>query len=201
MDLNTVTEVVRRPSEWPGVHWREGDAWLAGGTWLYSVEQPDPRRLIDLTALRWDPLVPTAEGLEIGATCTTVTCTPSRGPRTGPSDALPGEGDGKEAPPPSETRTSLAVGVGLYPTVVLLTLALFPLHLPLWIGLLVGNLLSSFLMSFPTMPYYVSPLLGRWLRPPRDEPPVRGTRYVSGPCPDGRPVRQTGSGRPGQPGR
>ncbi|KUO07793.1 antibiotic biosynthesis monooxygenase [Streptomyces sp. DSM 15324] len=81
--------------------------------------------------------------------------------------------DGKEAPPPSETRTSLAVWVGLYPTVVLLTLALVPLRMPLWIGLLVGNLLSSFLMSFLTMPYYVNPLLGRWLRPPRDEPPVR----------------------------
>jgi hypothetical protein len=53
---------------------------------------------------------------------------------------------------------------------VLLTLALFPLHMPLWIGLLVGNLLSSFIMSFLTMPYYVNPLLGRWLRPPPDEP-------------------------------
>ncbi|MFF4799071.1 antibiotic biosynthesis monooxygenase [Streptomyces sp. NPDC001351] len=81
------------------------------------------------------------------------------------------EGNGKEAPsPPSETRTSLAVWVGLYPTVVLLTLALSPLHMPLWIGLLVGNLLSSFLMSFLTMPYYVNPLLGRWLRPAPDEP-------------------------------
>ncbi|MFB6931814.1 antibiotic biosynthesis monooxygenase [Streptomyces chartreusis] len=84
------------------------------------------------------------------------------------------EGNGKEAaPPPSETRTSLAVWVGLYPTVVLLTLALFPLHMPLWIGLLVGNLLSSFIMSFLTMPYYVNPLLGRWLRPPPEE---RATR-------------------------
>ncbi|MFF5015353.1 antibiotic biosynthesis monooxygenase [Streptomyces sp. NPDC001165] len=84
------------------------------------------------------------------------------------------QGDGKEAPPPpSETRTSLAIWVGLYPTVVLLTLALSPLHLRLWIGLLVGNLLSSFIMSFLTMPYYVNPLLGRWLRPPPDEPPAR----------------------------
>ncbi|MGW0881866.1 antibiotic biosynthesis monooxygenase [Streptomyces sp. NPDC002671] len=83
-------------------------------------------------------------------------------------------GNGKEAPPPpSETRTSLAIWVGLYPTVVLLTLALSPLHLRLWIGLLVGNLLSSFIMSFLTMPYYVNPLLGRWLRPPPDEPAVR----------------------------
>ncbi|GGW92687.1 FAD binding domain-containing protein [Streptomyces chartreusis] len=70
MDLNTITEVIRRPSERPGRDWHEGDAWLAGGTWLYSTEQPDLRRLIDLTALRWDPLVPTDEGLEIGATCT-----------------------------------------------------------------------------------------------------------------------------------
>ncbi|WCE01714.1 FAD binding domain-containing protein [Streptomyces sp. HUAS 31] len=70
MDLNTITEVIRRPSERPGRDWHEGDAWLAGGTWLYSTEQPDLRRLIDLTTLRWDPLVPTDEGLEIGATCT-----------------------------------------------------------------------------------------------------------------------------------
>ncbi|GGU98714.1 FAD-binding molybdopterin dehydrogenase [Streptomyces filipinensis] len=70
MDLNTITEVIRRPSERPGVDWHEGDAWLAGGTWLYSTEQPDLRRLIDLTALPWEPLVPTGEGLEISATCT-----------------------------------------------------------------------------------------------------------------------------------
>lgn len=70
MDLNTITEVIRRPSERPGPDWREGDAWLAGGTWLYSVEQPDLRRLVDLTALGWEPLAPTDAGLEIGATCT-----------------------------------------------------------------------------------------------------------------------------------
>lgn len=70
MDLNTITEVVRRPSELPGADWREGDAWLAGGTWLFSAEQPGLRRLVDLTALPWDPLVPGDAGLEIGATCT-----------------------------------------------------------------------------------------------------------------------------------
>ncbi|MGO4752000.1 FAD binding domain-containing protein [Streptomyces sp. 2MCAF27] len=70
MDLNTITEVVRRPSARPGADWREGDTWLAGGTWLFSVEQPSLRRLIDLTALHWDPLVPSDAGLEIGATCT-----------------------------------------------------------------------------------------------------------------------------------
>ncbi|WP_433449852.1 FAD binding domain-containing protein [Streptomyces sp. CA-142005] len=71
MDLNTITEVVRQPSDRPGEDWHDGDAWLAGGTWLYSVDQPDLHRLIDLTALRWEPLVPTADGgLEISATCT-----------------------------------------------------------------------------------------------------------------------------------
>ncbi|MFG2981498.1 FAD binding domain-containing protein [Streptomyces sp. NPDC048258] len=70
MDLNTITEVVRRPADRPGADWRDGDAWLAGGTWLFSAEQPSLRRLVDLTALPWDPLVPGDAGLEIGATCT-----------------------------------------------------------------------------------------------------------------------------------
>jgi len=84
--------------------------------------------------------------------------------------------NGNEAPPPSETKTSIAVWVGLYPTVVILTLALSPLKMPLWLGLLVGNLLSSFIMSFVTMPYYVNRVLGRWLRPPLDVPVARTNR-------------------------
>jgi uncharacterized protein len=78
---------------------------------------------------------------------------------------------GAEAPPPpSDTKTSIAVWVGLYPTVVLLTLMTWPLKLPIWLGMLVGNLMSSFAMSFLTMPYYVNPLLKRWLRPPPNVP-------------------------------
>ena len=70
MDINTITEVVRRPSAKPGSDWRDGDAWLAGGTWLFSDQQPDLRRLIDLMPLGWDGLVATDAGLEIGAMCT-----------------------------------------------------------------------------------------------------------------------------------
>lgn len=73
---------------------------------------------------------------------------------------------GQESSAPSDVKTSIAVWVGLYPTVVLLSLLLWPLKMPLWLNLLIGNLLSSFVMSFLTMPYYVNPLLRRWLRPP-----------------------------------
>jgi antibiotic biosynthesis monooxygenase (ABM) superfamily enzyme len=80
---------------------------------------------------------------------------------------------GNVAPPPSETKTSIAVWVGLYPTVVILTLLLSPLKMPIWLGMLVGNLLSSFAISFLVMPYYVNPLLKRWLRPPPNVPKAR----------------------------
>ncbi len=70
LDLNTVTDVVRRPSERPGADWRPDDAWLAGGTWLFSEPQTHLRRLVDLTALGWAPLRADESGLEIGATCT-----------------------------------------------------------------------------------------------------------------------------------
>lgn len=70
MDLTTVNDVVRRPPDRPGAIWRVGDAWLAGGTWLFSAEQPDLDRLVDLTTLGWTPLETHATGLTIGATCT-----------------------------------------------------------------------------------------------------------------------------------
>lgn len=89
---------------------------------------------------------------------------------------------GNEAPPPSDFKTSIAVWVGLYPTVVFLTLILSPLHMPLWLGLLIGNLISSFAMSFVTMPYYVNPLLKRWLRPPPDVPAAQNNWRGIGIC-------------------
>ncbi|MFI8520799.1 FAD binding domain-containing protein [Streptomyces sp. NPDC085481] len=68
MDLNTVVDVrdarLREP-------WRSGDAWLGGGTYLFSEPQPHLRRLVDLSRMGWEPLVRHADGsLEIAATCT-----------------------------------------------------------------------------------------------------------------------------------
>jgi CO/xanthine dehydrogenase FAD-binding subunit len=69
VDLNTIGEIVR-PSAGNGkVDWRDGDAWLAGGTWLFSEPQPHLRRLIDLHGLAWEPLTISRQGLEIAATC------------------------------------------------------------------------------------------------------------------------------------
>ena len=70
MDLNTV-ETVARPTERGQIGpWREGDAWLAGGTWLFSEPQPRLRRLVDLAALRWPPCAVSDRGLHLAATCT-----------------------------------------------------------------------------------------------------------------------------------
>lgn len=70
MDLNTVSEIARPRSREEAAGWRSGDAWLAGGTWLFSEPQPAVRRLIDLAGLRWEPLRVTDQGLSIAATCT-----------------------------------------------------------------------------------------------------------------------------------
>ncbi|MCX4744323.1 FAD binding domain-containing protein [Kitasatospora sp. NBC_01287] len=68
MDLNTVVEV--RDARERGA-WRTGDAWLGGGTYLFSEPQPHLLRLIDLSRTGWEPLRVTAAGdLEIAATCT-----------------------------------------------------------------------------------------------------------------------------------
>lgn len=70
MDVNTVADVIRQPPRPPGSIWRDGDAWLAGGTWIFSDNQPRIRRLIDLESLSLGYLDRTDAGLEIGATCT-----------------------------------------------------------------------------------------------------------------------------------
>jgi CO/xanthine dehydrogenase FAD-binding subunit len=67
MDLNGVTDL-HRGAVVPS--WRPGDAWLAGGTWLFSEPRPDVTRLVDLTTLGWPALTVRPAGLEIAATCT-----------------------------------------------------------------------------------------------------------------------------------
>jgi len=67
MDLNTVTEVLGA-RDLDG--WRPGDAWLAGGSFLFSRPHPHLRRLLDLNDLGWTPVRDTETGIEIAATCT-----------------------------------------------------------------------------------------------------------------------------------
>ncbi|MFF8833757.1 FAD binding domain-containing protein [Streptomyces sp. NPDC015131] len=68
MDLHTVTEVRDARRREP---WRPGDAWLGGGTYLFSEPQPHIRRLVDLGRMGWPPLTRHPDGsLEIAATCT-----------------------------------------------------------------------------------------------------------------------------------
>jgi CO/xanthine dehydrogenase FAD-binding subunit len=70
MDLNTIAEVAHPRSRSEVPVWTAGDAWLAGGTWLFSEPQVHLRRLIDLTDLRWPSLTISEHGLSIAATCT-----------------------------------------------------------------------------------------------------------------------------------
>ncbi|CAN5406130.1 FAD binding domain-containing protein [soil metagenome] len=69
MNLNTITSVKRPASAAEISQWQAGDAWLAGGTWLFSEPQAHLRTLIDLHGLGWPALTPTASGLDIAATC------------------------------------------------------------------------------------------------------------------------------------
>jgi CO/xanthine dehydrogenase FAD-binding subunit len=66
VDLPGITQVAEAPS----TPWRDGDAWLSGGSWLFSEPQPELTRLLDLKAFGWPSLQASADGLEIAATCT-----------------------------------------------------------------------------------------------------------------------------------
>jgi CO/xanthine dehydrogenase FAD-binding subunit len=70
MDLNTISALAhpRARDELPV--WAAGDAWLAGGTWLFSEPQAHLTRLIDLTDLKWPALTVNNDHLTIAATCT-----------------------------------------------------------------------------------------------------------------------------------
>ncbi len=69
MDLNTITEVARPRQRTDLPAWRDGDAWLAGGTWLFSEPQTSVSRLIDIADLGWPALQISERGLYIAATC------------------------------------------------------------------------------------------------------------------------------------
>jgi CO/xanthine dehydrogenase FAD-binding subunit len=69
MDLDHVTEILVPQDRAALPAWRPNDAYLAGGTWVFSEPQPHISRLIDLTALAWPPLTLTPDTLEIAATC------------------------------------------------------------------------------------------------------------------------------------
>ncbi|MCB0917936.1 MAG: FAD binding domain-containing protein [Actinobacteria bacterium] len=69
MDQNTVVELVKPDPAAPGEGWREGDVWLAGGTFLLSLPLPQIRRFRDLSELGWTPVEVNDAGLEIAATC------------------------------------------------------------------------------------------------------------------------------------
>src|SRR6266852_6578999 len=69
MDLNTIGEVARPKAGDAAIGWRDGDAWLAGGTWLFSEPQPSLCRLIDIVDFAWPALQITEQGLQIAATC------------------------------------------------------------------------------------------------------------------------------------
>lgn len=70
MDLNTITAVAHPQTRAQLPVWTAGDAWLAGGTWLFSEPQTHLTRLIDLTDLKWPALTVTGSHLSIAATCT-----------------------------------------------------------------------------------------------------------------------------------
>jgi CO/xanthine dehydrogenase FAD-binding subunit len=72
MDMNTIEAVV--PTTDPA-QWRDGDAWLAGGTVLFSYGSfafgPQPlKRLLDLGSAGWTAVTVTDAGIELAATCT-----------------------------------------------------------------------------------------------------------------------------------
>ncbi|MGY3513055.1 FAD binding domain-containing protein [Bradyrhizobium lupini] len=70
MDLNTITAVAHPQTRAQLPVWTPGDAWLAGGTWLFSEPQVHLTRLIDLTDLKWPALTVTESHFSIAATCT-----------------------------------------------------------------------------------------------------------------------------------
>src|SRR5882757_1234031 len=79
MNLNTIVEV-KRPKSFEEIEWRDGHAFLGGGTWLFSEPQVSTDTLVDLEQLGWPALTVTPAGLEIAATCKIVELHDFKGP-------------------------------------------------------------------------------------------------------------------------
>lgn len=91
MNLGTI-HTVQRPSALEQVQgWRDGCAWLAGGTWLFSEPQVALDTLIDLDGLKWPALTVTESGLEVAATCSIADLYAFDGPSEWTSLSLKGE--------------------------------------------------------------------------------------------------------------
>jgi CO/xanthine dehydrogenase FAD-binding subunit len=73
MDLNNIASIARPRARAEIGDFSEADAWLAGGTWLFSERQPALRRLVDLAGYDWTPLTVDHSGLFVAASCTVAT--------------------------------------------------------------------------------------------------------------------------------
>lgn len=91
MNLNTITEVKRPRSLEEVEGWRAGNAWLGGGTWLFSEPQVHTDTLIDLETLGWPALTADDDGLEIAATCKIAELYAYEAPKAWSAGALIGE--------------------------------------------------------------------------------------------------------------
>jgi len=79
MNLNTIAQV-KRPKSFDEIEWRDGHAFLAGGTWLFSEPQVTTDTLVDLEQFGWPALTVTPAGLEIAATAKIVELHDFKGP-------------------------------------------------------------------------------------------------------------------------
>ena len=89
LDLHFIEAVLRPTTREALPTPRPGDAFLAGGTWLFSEPQHALRRLVDLEALGWPALIlPAGGGLEISATCRLAELEAFQAPAGWPAAAL-----------------------------------------------------------------------------------------------------------------
>ena len=92
MDLNTIGEIAR-PDARDAIDWREGDAWLAGGTWLFSEPQPHLLPNGGYDAQGWL--------IRIGCAVSEIRC---QQPPEVPREPGPIAGPGSETPPDQSAK-------------------------------------------------------------------------------------------------